>query len=159
MTPEEVLSYPARVLTQAQREHYFEHGYIGVESLVPQDTLAELQRVTNEFVDKSRNETVAGKVFDIGPGHSAEHPVLRRLKRPDERHEAYWNFAKGLMADVAAKVDSVLSARIFGHLLKLGLPYFEARQVGQTVARLRELETVRGFFTGSALSAPLALLR
>ena len=30
MTPEEVLSYPARVLTQAQREHYFDHGYIGV---------------------------------------------------------------------------------------------------------------------------------
>ena len=35
MTPEEILSHPARVLTQAQREHYFERGYIGVESLVP----------------------------------------------------------------------------------------------------------------------------
>ncbi len=31
MTPEEVLSYPARVLSQAQREHYFEHGYVGVK--------------------------------------------------------------------------------------------------------------------------------
>ena len=36
MTPEEILSYPARVLTQAQRENYFERGYVGVESLVPQ---------------------------------------------------------------------------------------------------------------------------
>ncbi len=102
MTPEEILLYPARILRQAQREHYFEHGYVGVESLVPPDTLSELQAVTNDFVDKSRQETVAGKVFDIGPGHSADKPVLRRLKSPDERHQAYWNFAKGLMADVAA---------------------------------------------------------
>ena len=35
MTPEEILSFPARVLTQAQREHYFECGYVGVQKLVP----------------------------------------------------------------------------------------------------------------------------
>ena len=37
MTPEEILKEPPRVLTQAQREHYFEHGYVGVQSLVPAD--------------------------------------------------------------------------------------------------------------------------
>ena len=63
-----------------------------------------------------------------------------------------------LIVHVGTKVDAVLSDRIFAHLLRLGLPYFEARQVGQTVARLRELETVRSFFTGSALTAPLSLL-
>ena len=46
MIPEEILAYPARVLTQAQREQYFEQGYVGVESLVPQDVLAEVQAVT-----------------------------------------------------------------------------------------------------------------
>ena len=57
MTPEEILKYPARVLTQAQREHYFEKGYVGVESLVPADIIAELNAVTAEFVDASRKET------------------------------------------------------------------------------------------------------
>ena len=87
MTPEDILSHRARVLSQTQREHYFEHGYVGVESLVPQDILSELIAVTNEFVDLSRKETVAGEIFDIGPGHSADTPVLRRLKQPDERHD------------------------------------------------------------------------
>ena len=32
--------------------------------------------------------------FDIGPGHSAPTPVLRRLKSPDIRHPAYWAFAR-----------------------------------------------------------------
>ncbi len=79
MVPEEILSHPPRVLTQAQREHYFELGYVGVESLVPADMLAELVAVTREFVEASRPETESGKVFDIGPGHSQDNPVLRRL--------------------------------------------------------------------------------
>ena len=122
MTPEEVLSHEPRVLTQAQREHYFEHGYIGVESLVPKDILADLVKVTEEFVDASRPETKPGNVFDIGPGHSAEKPVLRRLKRPDERHVIYWNFAKGLLADVAA---DLAGPNVVFHHSKLNFKWFD----------------------------------
>ena len=68
MTPEDILKHPARVLTQAQRECYFDHGYVGVESIVPKDVLAELQAVTADFLDKSRHETESGNVFDVGPG-------------------------------------------------------------------------------------------
>lgn len=123
MTPEEILKYPARVLTQAQREHYFEKGYVGVESLVPAEIIAELNAVTAEFVDASRKETASGKIFDIGPGHSAEKPVLRRLKRPDERHDAYWRFASGLMADVAA---DLAGPNVVFHHSKLNFKWFDA---------------------------------
>ena len=44
MTPERNALFPVRVLTQQQREHYFEHGYVGVERLVP----AEFVSVTND---------------------------------------------------------------------------------------------------------------
>ena len=54
MTPEQVLSYAPRVLTQAQREHYFEHGFVGVEDFVPAETLTGLQQVTDEFFEASR---------------------------------------------------------------------------------------------------------
>jgi ectoine hydroxylase len=104
MTPEEILLHPARLLSQEQREHYFEHGYVGVDSLVPADILSELVNVTKEFVDASRAETQSGNIFDIGPGHNSETPVLRRLKRPDEQHDAYWRVAKGILADVAADI-------------------------------------------------------
>ncbi|MGI9522424.1 MAG: phytanoyl-CoA dioxygenase family protein [Hyphomicrobiaceae bacterium] len=122
MTPEEILSFPARVLTQAQREHYFECGYVGVQKLVPQDTLSQLITVTDQFVDASRKETEVGNVFDIGPGHSAQNPVLRRLKRPDEQHKVYWNFASGLMADVAA---DLVGPNVVFHHSKLNFKWFD----------------------------------
>ena len=123
MTPEDILSHPARVLTQAQREHYFEYGFVGVESLVPGETLRELIAVTEEFVDASRRETASGPVFDIGPGHGPDTPVLRRLKAPDDRHGTYWDFATGLMADVAA--DLVGPDVVFHHS-KLNFKWFDA---------------------------------
>ncbi len=122
MTPEEILTQPARVLTQAQREHYFEHGFVGVESLVPADLLSELQAVTASFVDASRGETVSGETYDLGPGHSADRPVLRRLKRPDEQHETYWRFATGLMADVAA---DLAGPDVLFHHAKLNFKWFD----------------------------------
>ena len=122
MTPDEILSFPARILTQAQREHYFERGYVGVPNLVPADILAELTDVTNDFVEASRNETQAGATFDIGPGHSSENPVLRRLKRPDDQHETYWRFASGLMADVAA---DLAGPDVVFHHSKLNFKWFD----------------------------------
>ena len=122
MTPEEVLSHPARALTQAQREHYFDHGYISVQSLVPADTLDELVAVTNDFVDQSRSETQSGSVFDIGPGHGPDSPVLRRLKSPDDRHPAYWNLATGLLADVAA---DLAGPNVTFHHSKLNFKWFD----------------------------------
>ncbi len=122
MISEEILSHPPRILTQAQREHYFEYGYVGVESLVPADILAELVSVTNEFVQASRSETRSGCMFDIGPGHSKERPVLRRLKGPDDQHEAYWRFASGLMADVAA---DLAGPDVVFHHSKLNFKWFD----------------------------------
>ncbi|MEO1142934.1 MAG: phytanoyl-CoA dioxygenase family protein, partial [Pseudomonadota bacterium] len=113
MLPEEILKTPARVLTQAQREKYFTDGFVSVEEIVPADVLAELQRVTDEFQDKSRAVSASDDTYDIGPGHNKDNPVLRRLKSPDIQHDAYWNFSTGLMADVAA--DLVGPNVVFHH--------------------------------------------
>ncbi len=55
------------------------------------------------------------------------------------------------------RVDVMLGARLFGHLLRLPLAYFEARRVGDSVARVRELENIRNFLTGSALTLVIDL--
>ncbi len=123
MTPDEILSHPARVLTAAQREKYFADGYVSVPEIVPADTLAELQQVTTDFLDQSRSVSVPDDTFDIGPGHSPDHPVLRRLKSPDIRHAAYWNFAAGLMADVAA---DLVGPNVVFHHSKLNFKWFDA---------------------------------
>ncbi len=122
MTPQEILRFAPRVLTQAQREHYFEHGYVCVQSLVPATTLAELRSVTEEFVERSRAVAVSDARFDIGPGHTPQHPLLRRLKSPDDAHPAYWNFSSGLMADVAA---DLVGPNVSFHHSKLNFKWFD----------------------------------
>lgn len=52
-----------------------------------------------------------------------------------------------------SRIDVELGARLFDHLLRLPLSYFETRPTGQTVARIRELETIRSFLTGQGLSS------
>ncbi len=57
-----------------------------------------------------------------------------------------------------SRIDVELGARLFDHLLRLPLSYFETRPAGQTVARVRELETIRAFLTGQGLSSAIDLL-
>ena len=50
------------------------------------------------------------------------------------------------------RIDVELGRRLFHHLFRLPLAYFETRAAGQTVARMRELETIRSFLTGQGLT-------
>ena len=113
MMPETVLSHPARVLTQEQRESYFRNGYVAVESLFGAREVDRIRAVVDEFVQKSRAETRSGNVFDLAPGHSAGVPRLRRLRRPHEQHELFWEVTTGVLADVAA--DLVGPDVVFHH--------------------------------------------
>jgi subfamily B ATP-binding cassette protein HlyB/CyaB len=56
------------------------------------------------------------------------------------------------------RIDVELGRRLFRHLLNLPLSYFETRAAGQTVARVRELETIRNFLTGQGLFSGLDLI-
>lgn len=53
------------------------------------------------------------------------------------------------------RIDVELGRRLFRHLLNLPLSYFETRAAGQTIARVRELETIRSFLTGQGLFSGL----
>ncbi|AFY57425.1 type I secretion system ABC transporter, HlyB family [Rivularia sp. PCC 7116] len=55
----------------------------------------------------------------------------------------------------ARRLDLSLSSQVFRHLMQLPLAYFEARRVGDTVARVQEMENIRQFLTGTALTVVL----
>jgi ATP-binding cassette, subfamily B, bacterial HlyB/CyaB len=63
-----------------------------------------------------------------------------------------------LMAHTSNRIDVALGARLFRHLLHIPLRYFELRRVGDTVARVRELENIRQFITGSSINVILDLI-
>ncbi len=57
-----------------------------------------------------------------------------------------------LFAHTTNRIDVELGARLFRHLLASPIAYFQARRVGDSVARVRELENIRQFLTSSALT-------
>ncbi|MBS0169408.1 MAG: type I secretion system permease/ATPase [Nitrospira sp.] len=60
-----------------------------------------------------------------------------------------------LFAHTTNRIDVSLGAQLFRHLLALPLAYFEARRVGDTVARVRELEQIRQFLTSNSVTVVL----
>ncbi len=77
------------MLSPQQIAFYHENGYLTVENVLQPDELAALQRVTDEFVERSRSITAHDAIFDLEPNHSAEKPRLRRIKSPILHHEVY----------------------------------------------------------------------
>lgn len=63
-----------------------------------------------------------------------------------------------LFAHTTNRIDVELGARLFRHLMALPIAYFQTRRVGDSVARVRELENIRQFLTSSALTLVVDLL-
>lgn len=60
-----------------------------------------------------------------------------------------------IFSHTTLRIDVELGAKLFQHLLRLPLSYFESRKVGESVARVRELENIRNFLTGNAVTVLL----
>ena len=63
-----------------------------------------------------------------------------------------------LFTHTTSRVDVELGSTLFRHLMKLPLSYFESRRVGDTVARVHELQTIREFLTSSSVTLVIDLL-
>ena len=73
--------------------------------------------------------------------------------------EMFLSLAKNyVFTHTTNRIDVVLSSRLFNHLFKLPLSYFESRRVGDTIARVREVENIRRFLTGAPLSSVLDVM-
>lgn len=60
-----------------------------------------------------------------------------------------------LVSHTTNKIDVVLATRLYRHISALPLRFFETRRVGETVTRVRELENIRSFITGTSLTLVL----
>lgn len=60
-----------------------------------------------------------------------------------------------LFSDTTNRIDISLGASIINHLLRLPLSYFAKRPVGEVSSRIGELEKIRSFLTGTALTVLL----
>jgi len=61
-------------------------------------------------------------------------------------------------AHTTSRIDVELGSRLFRHLVNLPLAYFQVRRIGDSVARVRELENIRSFLTGNAITLVLDIM-
>lgn len=94
MKAEEILAQPARVLTQRQREFYFENGYVHAEGLISREWIARLNAAKDELVEQSRALTESDRDFVLAPAHTATAPRLRRANYAADNHPVIWEFAR-----------------------------------------------------------------
>jgi subfamily B ATP-binding cassette protein HlyB/CyaB len=60
-----------------------------------------------------------------------------------------------LITHTGTRVDAVLGSRVYAHLMRVPLGFFERRPVGVLVARLNGVESVREFLAGAAVTVAL----
>ncbi|MAX64099.1 MAG: phytanoyl-CoA dioxygenase [Rhodospirillaceae bacterium] len=92
MRKEDIMSRPAKVLSQAQREEYFEDGAVVVPALIGAEWLGKLRDAIDRQIELSRAHTKSGAIFDLEPTHTAEEPRLRRVSSPCDQDEVFWQF-------------------------------------------------------------------
>lgn len=63
-----------------------------------------------------------------------------------------------LLSHTTNRIDVLLGARLFSHVIRIPLRFFESRKVGETVARMRELDQIRQFLTGQPLTLAIDAL-
>ena len=103
MTPEEILAIKPRVLSQAQREFYFNEGYLLLPGVIDPDWLARLRDATAGLVERSRAVEKSDEIFDLEPGHRSDAPRLRRVSRPVEHNPVYWAYVtESILPDIVS---------------------------------------------------------
>ncbi len=80
-------------LDQQQIEFYRENGYLLLERVIDELTLARLRGKIDEFLEASRKVESSNEVYDLDNSHSAAQPRVRRLKDPYLRDPMFKNLA------------------------------------------------------------------
>ena len=105
MTPESILAEPARVLTQAQREFYFEQGYVVAKDFLKPPWLTRMRAAYQSAVDRSREVSGLNDWFSLQPDHNPEMPRIQRIEKlPDQDPEFWAVVGEGGIAQLAADI-------------------------------------------------------
>jgi ectoine hydroxylase len=121
MKPEAILAHEPKILSQDQREFYFENGYLLLESFIDEAWLDRLWEVTRRFIDRSRSLNKSDQVFDIEPDHTADNPRLRRITHPVELDPVYKEF--GLRGPIVDLAEDLVGPDVKFHHSKLNFKW------------------------------------
>ena len=88
-----------------QVKGFNEKGYLVIENLLPENILKNLQKVTDDFVEKSRTIKKNDDIYDLSDDHTSDNPAVRRLKNPHINHPSYDDIIKSsLITDILSNL-------------------------------------------------------
>ncbi len=123
MTPEQILSIKPKILTQKQRERYFEDGFILLAGFLPERWVEELKAVTEQMVEESRRVTKRDSKWDIEADHTHDNPRLRRLSSPTDHHPLYWAYASAADSPLPDAIADLVGPDVKFHHSKLNFKW------------------------------------
>src|SRR5215471_7456768 len=121
MLREQILSRPPLVLSQQERERYFEDGFLTMPGYIGAEWIGRLRKVVATKIEESRALTGSDDQFDLAPHHTAAKPNIRRLRKAVDQHPELWNFARDV--PVVDLVADVLGPDLRFHSSKLNFKW------------------------------------
>ena len=113
------------MISQRDVEQYREDGWLVVEGLMDQATLAEAKRVIAELVQKAAGLSGHTNIYDLEPGHSADTPRVRRIKTPHKHHPLFWEIARSSqLVAVLQRLLGPSGVRLHGSKLNMKSPQY-----------------------------------
>ena len=106
MKRQDVLKHPATVLTEAQRQQFFDEGFLVLPGYVPEPWLVRLRAAMVELLERSRYDRLRATASTSSrKATSASDPRLHRIASPQDQHPVFWEFMTDpVMTDLAADV-------------------------------------------------------
>ena len=107
-----------RMLTQAQIAQYRKDGYVLVEGVLEDETLAALRRVTDDIVASAAGAEGHTNILDLEASHTPDAPRVRRIKQPHLADPFYRELAAhaGIMAALEPLIGKHIRLRAGGKI-------------------------------------------
>ena len=110
------------MLTRNQIEQYHEEGAVVVPGVLDAFTCKRMQTVLATLVEGSRAVSVHDNVYDLEPGHTADAPRVRRIKKPHLVDPVFYEFVRSALMAACLKPLIGASGRLYGSKLNLKSP-------------------------------------
>ncbi len=159
MLQQDILAHPPKILTQDQRNQYFEQGFVLCKGLLDDTWLKTTRDAYTAAIDRSRPLTKSNQWFSVHKDHTAAHPRVLRVERLPDQDPTFWSVAReSSIADLASDIlgpdvkyrDSMINVKPPGSAGKVAwhqdLAFYPHTNVGtiQLLASLYEVTEALG---------------
>jgi phytanoyl-CoA hydroxylase len=112
------------MLSKQQVAQYHDEGFVVVPGVLDAPTRQRMQTVLADLVEGSRAVNAHDDVYDLEPGHTAQNPRVRRIKKPYLVNPVFNEFTRSKVLTDCLTALIGPSGRLYGSKLNLKSPGF-----------------------------------